>query len=60
MGAIEHHPIGASWPSWDQSCYFDLGHILNSAVVEAIAPNEIGALGAQHAGLWECDLVMDR
>ena len=57
MGAIKHQVTGASWPLCDQSCYFDLGHILNSAVVEAIAPSEIGALGAQHAGLWECDLV---
>lgn len=56
MTAIYQHRIGASWPLSDQSCYFDLGHILNSAVVEAIEPLEIGALGAQHAGLWECDL----
>lgn len=52
----DRHSLGLSWPLRDQSKYFDLGHILNSAVVEAIAPVQIGAVGSQHAGLWECDL----
>jgi hypothetical protein len=34
--------------------------VLNCAVADAIPPAEIGALGPQHSGLWECDLADDR
>lgn len=56
MEARDDNLTGLSWPLRYQSSYFDLGHILNSAVVEAIAPSQTGAVGSQHAGLWECDL----
>ena len=49
--------LGGRWPLSEQSRRFDLGLILNSAVTDAIEPNEVGLLGMQHAGLWECDLA---
>lgn len=45
-----------TWPLWEQPRRFELGHILNSAVSDALHPASIGALGIHHAGLWECDL----
>lgn len=51
-----HH----SWPLWEQPRHFDLGLILNSAVADAIAPEDVGALGLQHAGVWECELEDER
>lgn len=48
---------GRTWPVCDVGAHFDLGHILNCAVADAIEPSQIGALGPHHAGLWECDLV---
>lgn len=45
------------WPLLDQAKHFELGSILNSAVIDAIAPESVGALAVQHAGLWECDLA---
>lgn len=45
-----------TWPLWEQPRRFELGHILNSAVSDALHPASIGALGVHHAGLWECDL----
>jgi hypothetical protein len=56
MESNENQLLGLSWPLRYQSNHFDLGHILNCAVAEAIAPVETGALASQHAGLWECDL----
>lgn len=56
MDVKNDHLLGVSWPLRYQSNHFDLGHILNCAVVEAIDPVQIGAVGSQHAGLWECDL----
>ena len=56
MDVNDNHLLGVSWPLCYQGNHFDLGHILNSAVVEAIDPVQIGAVGSQHAGLWECDL----
>ena len=49
-------PLACSWPIWEQESKFDLGCILNCAVIDAIEPLETGALGMHHAGLWECDL----
>ena len=48
-----------SWPLFEQARHFELGTILNSAAIDAISPASIGALGLQHAGVWECDLSDD-
>jgi len=45
-----------TWPLWEQPRRFELGHILNCAVSDALRPTAVGALGIHHAGLWECDL----
>lgn len=45
-----------SWPIWEQSRHFDLGCVLNCAVIDAVSPASVGGLGVQHAGCWECDL----
>jgi hypothetical protein len=42
------------WPLSEQSWHFDLGHVLNCAVTDAIGPARVGTLGVHHAGLWEC------
>jgi PAS domain-containing protein len=47
-----HH----SWPIFEQARHFDLGSILSSAVTDIVQPEQVGALGVHHAGLWECDL----
>lgn len=47
----------ASWPLCDQAYHFDLGYILSSAVIDAVSPASLGALGIHHAGLWECNLA---
>jgi PAS domain-containing protein len=52
--------LSHSWPLFEQARHFDLGSILNSAAIDAISPPTIGALGLQHAGVWECDLSDDR
>jgi hypothetical protein len=49
--------IDRSWPLFEQARHFDLGHVLNSAIADAIPPAELGALGLHHAGLWECNLA---
>ena len=46
-----------NWPLWEQHDHFELGHVLISAVTDAIDPRNPGAIGAHHAGLWECDLA---
>lgn len=48
---------GAMWPLCEQHYHFDLGHVLNCAVTDAIEPLATGALGTHHAGLWEYDLA---
>lgn len=48
-----------SWPLWEQSRRFELGHILNSAITDAMEPLTIGDISAHHAGCWECDLTDD-
>lgn len=52
--------LDQTWPLFEQGRHFDLGHILNSAIADAIEPAGVGALGIHHAGLWECDLSDDR
>lgn len=49
--AIKH-----TWPLWEQSRHFELGHVLNSAVTDLIQPRAVGHLGVHHVGCWECDL----
>ena len=49
-------PPWFSWPLWEQPRHFELGYILNSAVTDALPPQQVGALGVHHCGLWECDL----
>lgn len=56
MAMSEDYALGSSWPVREQHSHFDLGHVLNCAVAEAIGPMEVGGLGPHHAGLWECDL----
>ena len=48
-----------SWPLWEQRRQFDLGHILSSAVTDALTPGAVGELAPHHAGCWECDLADD-
>ena len=48
-----------TWPLWEQSAHFDLGHILSCAVTDIIQPAAIGELNVHHAGCWECDLSDD-
>lgn len=57
MATSEDYALGRTWPVGEQHSHFDLGHVLNCAVAEAIGPMEVGALGPHHAGLWECDLT---
>lgn len=52
-------PMSQWWPITDQAWHFDLGHVLNSAVLDAIEPHRTGELATHHAGLWECDLRDD-
>ena len=51
---------GLSWPLREQSRRFELGHILNSAVADLVGPGQVGLLGVQHSGLWECNLADNR
>jgi PAS domain-containing protein len=48
-----HH----SWPLREEARRFELGWILSSAAIDVLEPGEIGALGPNHAGYWECDLA---
>lgn len=53
----QHLPEGGlSWLLSEQARHFDLGHVLNCAIADAIAPAEIGSVDLQHAGIWECNL----
>jgi PAS domain-containing protein len=58
MNACSPFPNGLrnTWPLWEQSRHFELGYVLSSAVTDVIDPIEVGGLGLQHAGCWECDL----
>jgi len=46
-----------SWSLSEEARHFELGHVLNSAITDAIEPDRVGALGCHHAGLWECNLL---
>ena len=48
-----------SWPLWDQPKHFELGLVLNSVITDGLQPSQIGAIGAHHAGCWECNLADD-
>jgi PAS domain-containing protein len=56
MIATEPLPLHHSWPLFEQPRHFELGSVLNCVVTDAIEPPDVGALGSQHAGCWECDL----
>ena len=45
-----------SWPLWERSRHFELGHVLNATITDVVEPAEVGELGVHHAGCWECDL----
>jgi|SRR5690242_8610399 len=59
MKATEPLPLHHTWPLYEHARYFDLGCLLNCAVIDAVRPTEVGQLGFQHAGCWECDLTDD-
>lgn len=61
MNAWVSPPLGLrhSWPLWEQPRHFELGHVLSSAVTDAIDPVQVGDLGLHHAGCWQCDLSDD-
>lgn len=48
--------LDKSWPLYEQPRRFELGHVLNSAAIDAAAPSAIAQLERNHAGCWECDL----
>jgi PAS domain-containing protein len=52
---VLHH----TWPLFEQPRHFELGHVLNSAIIDIIRPEAVGALNLHHAGCWECDLSDD-
>ena len=56
MGTTKSLALHHSWPVWEQGRKFELGHVLNCAVTDAIEPATVGALGLHHAGLWEVSL----
>lgn len=49
--------LSHSWPLWERSRQFELGHVLSSVVTDLIPPARTGELGVYHAGCWECDLA---
>lgn len=46
-----------SWPLHEQARHFELGCIINCAVTDALAPDEMGEPGFYNAGCWECNLA---
>jgi PAS domain-containing protein len=57
MGLAESIALRHSWPLFEQPRHFDLGHVLNSAIIDLIQPETVGALNLHHSGCWECDLA---
>lgn len=57
MKATEPLPLHHSWPLYEQPRHFELGYILNCAVIDVVEPSEVGSLGVQHVGCWECNLA---
>lgn len=56
LKATEPLQLNHSWPLTDQPRHFELGFVLNSAVIDMVGPAEVGQLSVHHAGCWECDL----
>lgn len=48
--------LSHSWPLFEKPRHFELGLVLNCAVIDAITPSQIGELAIHHVGCWECDL----
>ena len=59
MKPTEPLPLNHSWPLSEQPRQFELGLVLNSAVIDMVGPTEVGGLDVHHAGVWECDLTDD-
>jgi len=57
MDLTGHSAFAGNWPLWEQESHFELGHVLNCAVADALDPAKLGAIGPHHAGLWECNLA---
>lgn len=56
MKATEPLQLFHSWPLSQQRRQFELGHILNCAVTDAIEPESAGMIGFHHVGCWQCNL----
>ena len=56
MTVPESLALSNTWPLFEQGRQFELGHLLNSAIIDSLQPRQIGALNLHHAGCWECDL----
>ena len=48
--------LDCTWPLFEQARHFELGHVLNSAIIDVIRPEALGHLSLHHAGGFECDL----
>jgi PAS domain-containing protein len=59
LSYIEPLSLKQSWPLWEEPRHFDLGHVLNCAVIDMLEPAQVGELGLHHVGCWECDLSDD-
>lgn len=59
LAIAEPDALTHSWPLFEQPRHFELGHILNCAVIDILQPEEVGALSLHHSGCWECDLSDD-
>ena len=57
MRATEPLQLHHSWALAEQPRHFELGFVLNSALIDMIGPAEVGGLGVHHSGCWECDLT---
>jgi PAS domain-containing protein len=51
--------LSSTWPLWERTRQFELGHVLSSVVTDTIKPGQVGELSPHHAGCWECDLSND-
>jgi len=57
LRATEPLQLHHSWALTEQPRHFELGYVLNSAVIDMIGPAEIGGLGVHHTGCWQCELT---
>jgi PAS domain-containing protein len=53
---VEPLALSHSWPLFEQARHFQLGHVFNCVITDAVEPVDPGSVGMHHAGLWECDL----